>query len=76
MLRHTLTSLALFAVLATTLSGCVPGYGYGMRPGYYGGGRPVYSYRTPTYRTAPGWGGGGGWGYTGGGDHGGGYSHH
>ena len=38
MLRHTLTSLALFALLAATLAGCIPGYGYGMRPAYYGGG--------------------------------------
>ena len=76
MLHKNLKSLVLLLVAAATLSGCIPGYGYGMRPAYYGGGYTTYS-RTPIYRTTPGWGGGGwgGGGLRGGGFRGGGCRH-
>lgn len=76
MLRQTLKTLAIFVATATLLSGCIPGYGYGTRPGYYGGGYSGYSYRTTVYRPAGGGWRGGRWGYSGGGFHGGGCRGH
>ena len=70
--------LMFFVVITIVISGCMSGYGYGLRPGTYGAG---YSYRAPVYRSAPSGGGGGGgsWGYRGGGGgggfHGGGCRH-
>ncbi len=76
MQRNILKSIVIFVLFATVLSGCIPGYGYGMRPGYYGGGYSGYNYRTTTFRPAGGGWGGGGWGYSGGGFHGGGLRGH
>ena len=50
MLRKILFMLAILAT--TTLTGCLGGYGYGLRPSYYGGGYG-YAYRAPIYRAAP-----------------------
>ena len=80
MLHKNWTSLVLLLVAAATLSGCISSYGYGGRPGYYGGGYTTYT-RAPIYRPAPsggGWHGmsGGGWGHGwGGGVRGGGCRH-
>jgi hypothetical protein len=67
MASTSLKSLLLFVTILVTASGCMGGYGYGVRPGYYGSG---YGYRAPVYRgNGGGWGGGmrgGGWGYSGG----------
>ena len=73
MLRKILFMLVILAT--TTLTGCMAGYGYGMRPAYYGGGygyrapvyRPVAVYSPgPVYRVAPAVSVGRGWGYRGG----------